>query len=184
MQKFWKKFRLSEPARTARSEPVERLEIEIMSADGAGVSTALIRPGIHAGYIKVQAPIGFPHTVQAELGSDHAFLIRGAVDSAVGHGRKLPWCKNDFLNCVGESLIRDAVQDYGSHGNPPFHRLVSRLRVDSAGEPVEVFFYVSVSGGHRPGESKGFLLRALSPRNSPRRWPVILRGATDHSLGP
>ena len=51
-----------------------------MSADGAGVSTALIRPGIHAGYIKVQAPIGFPHTVQAELGSDHAFLIRGAVD--------------------------------------------------------------------------------------------------------
>ena len=88
MQKFWKKFRLSEPARTARSEPVERLEIEIMSADGAGVSTALIRPGIHAGYIKVQAPIGFPHTVQAELGSDHAFLIRGAVDSAVGHGRK------------------------------------------------------------------------------------------------
>lgn len=92
---FLKKFKKVFPPsgkgkqRGGRGREVLLLQIEIVTADGAVIRPAAVGPGVHGGDIKIEAGLGFPHAVEAELGRHDAALVRVVVDGPVGHRREL-----------------------------------------------------------------------------------------------
>ena len=54
----------------------QKLQIEVMAADGAVVGPASVSPRVHGGHVEVETVIRFAHAVETEFGCDDAALVR------------------------------------------------------------------------------------------------------------